>query len=354
MNAETTLRWAYETFDRVAVVASFQAESSVIIDLASKIRPDVRVLTLDTGRLPQETHDQMDREMASHRIRLHVQAPDPDEVAALAAEHGTNPFRRSVELRRRELWHHGPERLGHLDAERPEVLPSDGSLDAEAQHALGDRCRASLRDQAGQLAWLCVAERTGRVGRRGRELHVARDNLKAHLEERVEFDPVPDCEGQAPTRLEHPQHLAQRGDRVGEEHGAQPADDGVEAAGSKRQRAGRASSEGDVAQASPARLALRHRDHVRHRVRADDRARGPAHLRDAERRLAGTRCDVERRLSRPQGGVLDQGVREGREHRPDHRGVLVPVGCGLAPCPQAGDLLFLRVAHARSPVAAIY
>ena len=37
MTAEATLRWAYDTFARVAIVASFQAESSVIIDIASKI-----------------------------------------------------------------------------------------------------------------------------------------------------------------------------------------------------------------------------------------------------------------------------------------------------------------------------
>src|SRR6266436_5355204 len=35
----------------------------------------------------------------------------------------------------------------------------------------------------------------------------------------------------------------------------------------------------------------------------------------------------------------------GSEHRPDHGGVPVPVGSGLAPYPQAGDLLFLPIAH---------
>ncbi len=53
---EAVLRWAYESFPRVAIVASFQAESSVLIDMAVRIRPDVHVLTLDTGRLPKETY----------------------------------------------------------------------------------------------------------------------------------------------------------------------------------------------------------------------------------------------------------------------------------------------------------
>jgi thioredoxin-dependent adenylylsulfate APS reductase len=99
-SAEEVLRWAYSRFQRVAIVASFQAESTVLIDMAAQLVERPEVITLDTGRLPQETHDQIDRELASHRVRLHVQTPDPEEVRALVAEHGANPFRRSVELRR--------------------------------------------------------------------------------------------------------------------------------------------------------------------------------------------------------------------------------------------------------------
>jgi thioredoxin-dependent adenylylsulfate APS reductase len=94
------LREAYETYSRVAIVASFQAESSVIIDMASGIRADLRVLTLDTGRLPQETHDMLDRVRARYRIDIDVVQPDPEEVRAMVAAHGTNLFFGSVELRR--------------------------------------------------------------------------------------------------------------------------------------------------------------------------------------------------------------------------------------------------------------
>jgi phosphoadenosine phosphosulfate reductase len=99
-SAEEVLSWAYSRFQRVAIVASFQAESTVLIDMAAQLVEQPEVVTLDTGRLPQETHEQMDRELAAHRLRLHLVAPDPGEVSALAAEHGSNPFRRSVELRR--------------------------------------------------------------------------------------------------------------------------------------------------------------------------------------------------------------------------------------------------------------
>lgn len=97
---EAVLRWAFENYSRVAIVASFQAESSVIIDIASRIRPDFRVLTLDTGRLPQETHDMIDRVRDRYGIDVEVITPDPNEVRQMIAAHGSNLFYASVENRR--------------------------------------------------------------------------------------------------------------------------------------------------------------------------------------------------------------------------------------------------------------
>lgn len=98
---EAVLRWTYERFAKVAIVASFQAESSVIIDIASRIRPDLRVLTLDTGRLPQQTHDIIDRVRERYGIEVEVITPDPAEVREMVATHGANLFYASVESRRR-------------------------------------------------------------------------------------------------------------------------------------------------------------------------------------------------------------------------------------------------------------
>lgn len=99
-DAQTVLGWALESFKRVVVVASFQAESSVLIHMAARIRPGVEVLTLDTGRLPQETHDMIDRVRARYGIDVQVIAPEPTEVGKMVAANGTNLFYRSPELRR--------------------------------------------------------------------------------------------------------------------------------------------------------------------------------------------------------------------------------------------------------------
>ena len=96
---EEILAWTYRTFRRVAIVASFQAESSVLIHMAAAIVERPEVVTLDTGRLPEETHDVMDRIRRRYPIRLHVQTPDPAEVAELVAANGPNLFRQSAELR---------------------------------------------------------------------------------------------------------------------------------------------------------------------------------------------------------------------------------------------------------------
>src|SRR5262249_34935083 len=96
---EEILAWAYRAFRRVAIVASFQAESSVLIHMAAGVVERPEVVTLDTGRLPEETHELMDRIRRRYPIRLHVQGPDPDEVAELVAANGPNLFRQSLELR---------------------------------------------------------------------------------------------------------------------------------------------------------------------------------------------------------------------------------------------------------------
>ena len=97
---EEVLRWAFETFPRVAIVSSFQATSAALIDMAARITKDVTVVTLDTGRLPQETHDIIDRVRGRYGIEIELVAPDPNDVREMVARHGSNLFRESPDLRR--------------------------------------------------------------------------------------------------------------------------------------------------------------------------------------------------------------------------------------------------------------
>jgi phosphoadenosine phosphosulfate reductase len=60
--ATEILTWALATYDHsFAIASSLQKEGMVIVDMASRIAPGrVRVFTLDTGRLPQETYDMIE------------------------------------------------------------------------------------------------------------------------------------------------------------------------------------------------------------------------------------------------------------------------------------------------------
>jgi len=97
---ETVLQWAFETFPRLVIVASFQAESSVLIDMASRIRRDAKVLTLDTGRLPQQTYDMIDRVRDRYGIDVQVVSPDASDLQEMVGTRGANLFYRSPEMRR--------------------------------------------------------------------------------------------------------------------------------------------------------------------------------------------------------------------------------------------------------------
>jgi phosphoadenosine phosphosulfate reductase len=98
---EAVLEWAFERFgDRIAISTAFQVDGCALIDMAARIRPDVRVFSVDTGRLPQETHDLADAiRLRYPEIRLELLSPDAQQLQRLVARQGANGFRGSVEQR---------------------------------------------------------------------------------------------------------------------------------------------------------------------------------------------------------------------------------------------------------------
>jgi phosphoadenylyl-sulfate reductase (thioredoxin) len=84
--AEDLLAWALERFHpRLAISAAGGVDGMVLVDMAWRLNPDVRVFTLDTGRLPAETYEY----------------PETDAAAAMVTEHGPNLMYGSVDLRLR-------------------------------------------------------------------------------------------------------------------------------------------------------------------------------------------------------------------------------------------------------------
>jgi len=98
--AQEILKYALDKYqDKVALASSFGAEDVVLIDMLVKICPEARVFTLDTGRLPQETYDLMDKIKEKYKIKLEVYYPDTKSVEDMVSKEGFNLFYKSVELR---------------------------------------------------------------------------------------------------------------------------------------------------------------------------------------------------------------------------------------------------------------
>ena len=70
-----------------------------IIDIATRLSPDLRVFTLDTGWLPDETLGMIETVRERYGIGVEMVRPDVEEVRQLVAPHGSDLFYRSVEDR---------------------------------------------------------------------------------------------------------------------------------------------------------------------------------------------------------------------------------------------------------------
>jgi UDP-sulfoquinovose synthase len=85
---------------RPAVLANgFGPESMVLTDLIAKHGFEIEIITLDTGRLPEETHELAQNVFKRYGPAIRMIAPDPEELQAWTLRHGPNGFYQSVERR---------------------------------------------------------------------------------------------------------------------------------------------------------------------------------------------------------------------------------------------------------------
>ena len=109
---QRTLTWAFETFGNgIAISSAFGAEGMVVIDMASRLRKDFRLFTIDTEFLFSETYNLMDRIEEKYGIAIERiypgQSPEEQERTHGAALWSRNPDLccnlRKVEPLRRKL-----------------------------------------------------------------------------------------------------------------------------------------------------------------------------------------------------------------------------------------------------------
>ena len=84
---------ALEQFDNLAISFS-GAEDVVLVDMAHRIRPDVAVFSLDTGRLHAETYRLLEQVREKYGIAVEVVSPDAAALEKLVREKGLFSFYR--------------------------------------------------------------------------------------------------------------------------------------------------------------------------------------------------------------------------------------------------------------------
>ncbi len=85
---------------QVAFSSSLGQEDQVLTDIIFRNNLPVRIFTIDTGRLFNETYELLERTVARYKKNIDVFFPQADEVQAFVAANGINGFYESVENRK--------------------------------------------------------------------------------------------------------------------------------------------------------------------------------------------------------------------------------------------------------------
>ena len=93
------LQGLQDTNSPSAFACSFGAEDMVLLDAIARYGPKIEVFTLDTGRLPEETHALLDAVRERYSVRIRIYFPESAAVESWVAQNGPNAFYRSVAQR---------------------------------------------------------------------------------------------------------------------------------------------------------------------------------------------------------------------------------------------------------------
>jgi phosphoadenosine phosphosulfate reductase len=135
---EQILKWAFDTFgDAVAISSAFGAEGMALIDMASQVRPNFRLFTLDTEFLFPETYNLMDQVERRYGITIERVFPlnSPEEQERV---HGSR------------LWERNPDQCCNLRKVEP-LRRKLGELRAWITSIRRDQTMA--RAGAGKIEW---------------------------------------------------------------------------------------------------------------------------------------------------------------------------------------------------------
>lgn len=85
------LKAAFESFDNIAISFS-GAEDVVLIEMAYKLNKNIRVFSLDTGRLHSQTYQFMEKVRKHYGIDIEFMAPDAQALQTFVSDKGLYSF----------------------------------------------------------------------------------------------------------------------------------------------------------------------------------------------------------------------------------------------------------------------
>jgi phosphoadenosine phosphosulfate reductase len=83
-----------------AFASSFGAEDMVLFDMIARDFRDIEIFTLDTGRLPNETYDLLQRATETYRRKVKAYFPQHEAVESFVRINGINGFYESIAQRK--------------------------------------------------------------------------------------------------------------------------------------------------------------------------------------------------------------------------------------------------------------
>ncbi|CAG7856665.1 phosphoadenosine phosphosulfate reductase [biofilm metagenome] len=116
-NPRLILKNALALFDNIAISFS-GAEDVVLIDMAVSIKPDIRVFTLDTGRLHPETYRFIEAVRKHYNLEIELLTPDRDVLDEFVKQKGLYSFYEDGHVDCCKIRKVEPlkRKLGHFDA----------------------------------------------------------------------------------------------------------------------------------------------------------------------------------------------------------------------------------------------
>ena len=99
-NVQRLLRNVARDYAPAVFANSLGAEDMVLTDMIFREGLDIGVFSLDTGRLPEETHSLIARAEAHYGRRIDLVYPRHEQLAQTVSVRGTNGFYESVEARK--------------------------------------------------------------------------------------------------------------------------------------------------------------------------------------------------------------------------------------------------------------